>query len=101
MMHQVVYAPEAEAQLLALFFHIAAASSPEIAAKYTDDIVKECESLRTLPHRGTRRDSIRAGLRTFGFRRRVTIAFEVADDVVTILGVFYGGRDLDKAFEEE
>jgi plasmid stabilization system protein ParE len=101
MTYRVVFAPEAEAQLVALYLHMAEAASPEIAAKYTEDIVKECESLRTLPHRGTRRDYIRAGLRTFGFRRRITIAFKVADDVVAILGVFYGGRDLEKMFEEE
>ncbi len=101
MTYRVVFSPEAESQLVALYFHIAESASPEIAAKYTEDIVKECESLRTLPHRGTRRDNIRAGLRTFGFRRRVTIAFEATDDVVTILGVFYGGRDLETTFEEE
>ena len=101
MTYRVVFSPEVESQLVALYFHIAEAASPEIAAKYTEDIVKECESLRTLPHRGTRRDYIRAGLRTIGFRRRVTIAFEVADDVVTILGVFYGGRDLEKTFAED
>jgi plasmid stabilization system protein ParE len=100
-MHRVVFAPEAEAQLVALYLHISEAASTKIAAKYTEDIVKECESLRALPHRGTRRDNVRAGLRTFGFRRRVTIAFEVTDDVVTILGVFYGGRDLEKILEEE
>ena len=30
MMHRVVYAPEAEAQLVALYFHIAAAASPRL-----------------------------------------------------------------------
>jgi plasmid stabilization system protein ParE len=101
MTYHVVFSPEAESQLVALYFHIAEAASPKIAAKYTEDIVKECESLRTLPQRGTRRDNIRAGLRTFGFRRRVTIAFTVADNVVTILGVFYGGREIEKMFEDE
>ncbi len=101
MTYHVVFSPEAESQLVALYFHIVEAASPKVAARYTEDIVKECESLRILPHRGTRRDHIRPGLRTFGFRHRVTIAFEVADDVVTILGVFYGGRDLEKIFEEE
>ena len=98
---RVVFSPEAESQLVALYFHIAEAASPEIAAKYTEEIVRECESLRTLPHRGTRRDNIRAGLRTIEFRRRVTIAFAIAGNVVTILGVFYGGRDFEKIFEEE
>ncbi len=101
MTYHIVFSPEAESQLVALYFHIAEAASPAIAAKYTEEIVRECESLQTLPHRGTRRDYIRASVRTFGFRRRVTIAFEVTDDVVTILGVYYGGRDFEKLFEEE
>ena len=42
MMYRVVYSPEAEAHLVALSFHIAAAASPEIAARYTDAIVKQC-----------------------------------------------------------
>lgn len=99
-MRQVVFAPEAESQLLALHFQIAAASSPSIAANYTSAIADECESLGTFSRRGTRRDEIRPGLRTFGFRRRVTIAFEVTDDIVTILGIFYGGRDFEKLFDK-
>ncbi|HUB00466.1 MAG TPA: type II toxin-antitoxin system RelE/ParE family toxin [Terracidiphilus sp.] len=99
-MHRVVFSPEADSQLLSLYFHIATASSPEIAASYTEAIVKQCESLRMFPNRGTQRDEIRPGLRTFGFRRRVTIAFEVADEVVTILGIFYGGQNMEAAFDE-
>jgi toxin ParE1/3/4 len=96
-MHRVIYTPEAEAQLVALFFHIAAAASPEIAARYTGASVEQCESLKTFPMRGTRRDDIRPGLRVFGFRRRVSIAFEVTDEVVTILGIFYGGQNFEAA----
>ncbi len=79
-MYRVVYAPEAERQLIDLFFYIAAAASPRIAANYTAAIVKQCDSLKTFPNRGTRRDDIRPGFRVFGFRRRVSIAFEVADE---------------------
>lgn len=99
-MHRVVFAPEAEAQLLDLYFHIAAAASPEIAADYTDAIVKQCEGLKTFPSRGARRDDIRPGLRVFGFRRRVSIAFEVTGDTVTVLGIFYGGQNIEAAFDE-
>ena len=42
-----------------------------------------------------------SGLRTFGFRRRVTIAFEVTEDTVAILGIFYGGQQFELAFTEE
>jgi toxin ParE1/3/4 len=99
-MHGVVYSPEAEAQLLALFHLIAEASSADIATRYTDAIVDQCESLRTFPMRGAQRDDIRLGLRVFGFRRRVSIAFEVQDDIVVILGIFYGGQSLETAFDE-
>lgn len=99
-MHRVVYAPEAEAQLVALYRYIAAAASPEIAADYTEAIVTQCESLKTLPLRGTGRDEIRPGLRTMGFRKRVTIAFDVADDLVTVLGIFYGGQNFAAMLEE-
>ena len=99
MMYSVVYAPEAEAQLVALYSHIAAASTPEIAARYTDAIVKQCESLKTFPMRSAQRDDIRPGLRVFGFRRRVSITFEVTGDVVTVLGVFYGGQNFETAYD--
>ena len=72
MTYRVVFAPEAEAQLVAIFSIIANAASPEAAAKYTDAIVKHCESLKTFPARGNQRDDIRPGLRVFGFRRRAS-----------------------------
>ena len=100
-MNRVVYAPEAETQLVALYFHIAAAASPEIAARYTGAILEQCESLKSFPMQGTRRDDIRPGLRVIGFRRRVRIAFEVTGEVATILGIFYGGQDFEAAFDEE
>lgn len=100
-MHRVEFALEAEEQLVALFLHIAEAASPEIAANYTEAIVKQCESLRTFPLRGTRRDYIRPGLSTIGFRRRVTIAFSAVDQVVTIHAIYYGGQDFETAFNGE
>lgn len=39
------------------------------------------------------RDDIRPGLRATGFRRRAVIAFAVTDEVIEILGIYYGGRD--------
>ncbi len=98
-MYRVVYAPEAEDQLVALFFQIPAAASPKIAANYTQAIVRQCESLRTFPNRAAQRDDIRPGLRVFGFRRRVSITFEVTDGSVTILGIFCGGQRFEDAFD--
>lgn len=99
-MYRVQFAPEAEAQLVALYFHLAEAASPEIARRYTNAIVQQCENLSTFPRRGVLRDDIRPGLRTFGFRRRVTIAFEVSGQTVTVLGILYAGRNFESLLED-
>jgi plasmid stabilization system protein ParE len=54
-----------------------------------------CLGFADFPARGTRRDAIRPGLRTTGYRRRVTLAIRVTDTEVIILRVLYGGRDMD------
>jgi toxin ParE1/3/4 len=99
--YTVIFTPESEAQLTELYRYIATATSPEVAARYTDSIVTYCESLQSLPHRGIERDDIRPGLRITSYRKRVVIAFEVDADQVAILGVFYGGQDYETSFQEE
>jgi toxin ParE1/3/4 len=91
---EVIVSPLAKAHLEALENYIAQAASARIAANYVDEILQYCASLKTFPHRGARRDDIRPGVRIIGFRRRVTIAFEVTDSI-NILGVFYGGRNIE------
>lgn len=95
MNYTVLFAPRARQQLDKLDADISAAASPEIAARYTDAIIDYCYSLDTFPHRGTRRDDIRPGVRITNYRKRTAIAFTVDDatQVVSILGVFYGGQD--------
>lgn len=89
----LLFAPEAEAQLIALFRYIAREATPDIADGYVGAIVARCEKLADFPERGTPREDIRPGLRTLSFRRRVTIAYAVDGTSVTILGIFYGGQD--------
>ena len=97
--YTVVFAPEAEESLVELYQYIAEHGSPAVAQRYTDAIVKYCESLATCPLRGAQRDDVRPGLRVTNFRRRTVIAFEVDGGArqVAILGVFYGGRDYESA----
>lgn len=97
---RVVYAQQAIAQLEALYAYIAADSGPMRAKAFLDSITAYCDGFETFPERGMRRDDIRPGLRIVGFRRRVTITFTVEPEIVTILGVFYGGQDVDTAFDE-
>ncbi|MDQ0589574.1 type II toxin-antitoxin system RelE/ParE family toxin [Variovorax paradoxus] len=101
MNYRVVFAPEAEEQLAALYRYIAAAASPDIAARYTEAIVSYCESLCTFPHRGTMRDDVRPGLRITNYKKRAVIAFAVDAEQVLIIGVFYGGQDYETTLEDD
>ncbi len=99
MTYTVVFAPEAQEQIASLYRYIAENASPKAAARYAEAIVAYCEGLSTFPHRGTRRDDVRPGLRVTNYKRRAVIAFQVDDAAlsVAIIGVFYGGQDYDSA----
>lgn len=79
MQYSVIFTPEAQDQLAALYRFIAAAASPEAAERYTNAIVTYCEGLNTIPNRGTCRDDIRSGL----------------------IGVYYGGQDYESALQAD
>ena len=93
MPHTVVFSPEAEEHLVELYRYVAQAASPETAAEFTEAIVAHCERLADFPHRGTKRDDIRPGLRITHYRKRTIIAFAVFEDRVAVLGIYYGGRE--------
>jgi toxin ParE1/3/4 len=95
MAREVVFAPEALDDLRDLYDRIADASLPERAFDYVERLQRYCLGLADFPERGTRRDAIRSGLRTLGYRRRVTVAFRVTGTEVIILRLLYGGRDLE------
>lgn len=101
MTYRVVFSPEAEEQLTVLYRYIAAAASPDIAARYTETVVSYCERLRTFPKRGTPRDDVRPGLRITHYKKRVVIGFDVRADLVSILGVFYGGQDYETVLQDD
>ena len=75
--------------------------SVQIANRYTTKLRDFVLGLANFPHRGTRRDDLREGLRIIGFERRVSIAFTVDNDTVHIARIFYGGRDVDALLENE
>ena len=76
-------------------------ASIRVALGYIDRIRTYLTSFQDFPHRGTKRDDLRAGLRLIGFERRVTIAFSVEGDTVVIVRIFYAGRDVDVLASEE
>jgi plasmid stabilization system protein ParE len=101
MNYRVIFTPEAEEQLTALYRYIAKAASPDIAARYTEAIVSYCESLHSFLHRGTMRDDVRPGLRITNYKKRTVIAFDVDAEMVSIIGIFYGGQDYETIIQED
>lgn len=90
---QVFFSPEAQDDLFALYDWIAEAASAGTAMAYVERIETYCLGFAHAAERGHRRDDIRPGLRIVGFERRLSIAFDVDDERVTILRVFYGRRN--------
>lgn len=65
-------------------------------------MVETCEGLALFPLRGVSREDIRPGLRVTHHKGRTVIAYAVdeASRTVSILGVLYGGQDLEGALAE-
>ena len=91
----VVSAPAAARDLEAIYDLIADASSAFIAFGYELRLRAFCDGLDLASERGHRRDDVRPGLRIIGLERRVTIAFTVKEERVSILALFYGGVNWD------
>lgn len=100
MAHTIIFSPEAEAQLVGLRRYIAENAGLAVARTFTDAIVRHCLSLTLFPNRGVPRDDLRPGLRTISFRGRVTIAYAVDQETLTVLAIFYAGQDIDAALRE-
>ena len=94
--HKVEFLRRAEDDLFGLYEIIAAQAGPDVAGQYVERIEAACPALEISPMRGTRRDDISPGLRTMGFERRATIVFRVRGSRVTIVRIFYGGRDFER-----
>ena len=71
---------------------IADHGSPKIAERYTSAIIGYCEGIQAVPHRGTRRDDIRPGLRITHYKGRAIFAFAVEAERVSIIASSTAGR---------
>ena len=101
--YSVIISEPAEADLLAIYRHIAERSGIEIAFRFVESIEAYCRGFSLAPERGMKRDDLRSGLRTVGFRRRATIVFEVNHRArqVVVHGVYYAGRDFEGKGEDD
>jgi toxin ParE1/3/4 len=93
----VVFSPEAQADLIEIYEWILTAAGPQVALTYIERLESHCLGLDIASERGRRRDDLRPGLRVAG-ERRITVAFAVDEDQVTILRLFSRGRDWEESF---
>jgi toxin ParE1/3/4 len=99
--YSVVISKEAEADLFAIYEYILERAGHHIALRFVEQIEQYCLDFSAAPKRGTKRDDLRPGLRTVGFKRRATILFEVQAAQVIIHGVYYGGRSFEETIDGE
>ncbi len=99
MKHYEVYLmPDAITDLAGIYEYIADKSGlPEVAWAYTQKLRDKCLGLGLAPIRGQKRDDLRQNLRVVPIDKNAIAAFEVNEEeaTVTILNIFYGGRDYD------
>ncbi len=75
---------------------------PEMAWVYIEKLRSKCQALQTAPFRGQKRDDLRENPRIISIEKMAVAAFEVNEDKhsVTILNIFYGGRDYETLMRE-
>lgn len=90
---ELVFHPQAEADLAALFRWIEAEAGADVADRYLTRIEAKCATLTAYPNRGSPREDLGAGVRTQSFERRLVIAYRVTGKQVVILAVANGARE--------
>ena len=87
--------PEAGAELDGIWIHMARASgSVDFATRVVEGINERFWLLARYPYMGRRRDDLASDLRSFPAGDYVIIHRIVEDDVVAILHVVHGSRDV-------
>lgn len=97
----VAYRPEAIDDLESIYrFILELSGDATIARAYTSRIRERCRRIGAVPHGGTPRDNLAAGIRTVSFERRAVIAYRTSEERVEITNIFYGGRDFEAIYRD-
>jgi toxin ParE1/3/4 len=83
----------ARADLFGIYDHIEQQAGTARAGRYVQRIEAACLRLAMFPRKGTPRDDIAPGLRTWSVERRVLILYQVSNELVQVMRVLYAGRD--------
>jgi toxin ParE1/3/4 len=98
---RVIIRAMAQEQLRELHAYIVRSGRPATADRYIDALLRHCDLLGAFPMRGVAREDLRPGLRLTHYRGRTVIAYAVRPNQVEVLGVFYGGQDVNAAFDDD
>jgi len=94
--HRVIYAPEAEADIVAIARRIAE-DNLEAAERFIEMIDEKADLLATAPAMGRQRDELAQGLRSFPVGAYV-IFYRVAKRGIEVARVLHGARDIPSLF---
>lgn len=97
MRYEVGFSEAARNDLIGLLEYLTPRAGERVARNYVDGIIDYCVGFEHFPKRGLARDDLRTGLRTVGYHRKATIAFQVLQEKVTILRIYHGGQNVDLA----
>ena len=75
-------------------YEFIAGDDPKRAEAYVLELIAACLKLGDMPEMGRRRDDLGEGRRSFSFRKRQTIMYQVGEDKLEILRIFSAGQDL-------
>ena len=102
--YEVYLTPDAIQDLTDIYEYITEKSGfPEVAWTYIEKLRLKCHDLKTIPLIGQQRDDLRKNLRIVAIDKNAIAAFEVNENKqsVTILNIFYGGRDYEAIMGSE
>ncbi|EGF89597.1 plasmid stabilization system family protein [Asticcacaulis biprosthecium C19] len=101
-MRRVKYLRQAEQDLFDIFDYIATESGQvRIAAAFTEALVDRCDSLAFLPGKlGHPRDDLAPGLRSLSHKTYL-IFFQYVEDVIEIVTIIHGMRDIDAMLSDD
>jgi toxin ParE1/3/4 len=100
MAHKLIYRPRA-AEDLEVIYRFIAQDSPVRAFSFIERIQKRCDLLRDSPEQGRARPDLRPNLRIVPYGRSVVIAYQIAENSVEIVRIFYGGQDYEAIMSGE
>lgn len=94
---KIVFSPEAENDLIEIWLYIAE-DNPAKATELIDILKETCIFLSENPKAGTKRDYLKQGLRHFPIKNRAIYYQTKNSNVLEVVRVLHGSRDIKKHF---